>query len=256
MPLLALENVTRYFGGLGAVRNLSFTVEDGAIRGLIGPNGSGKSTVFNIISGYLQPSSGRIRFDSRDITNHSTPSLVELGIVRTFQATQIFDNLTVKENLTVSSQVIHRESLARSFLRPALLDRDEARLKGRADEILTLVGLSGASRCIARDLPYRDQKMLALANAMATGAKLLMLDEPMAGLTMQETRAAMEVIRWARDKGATILLIEHDMRCIMELCDLIVVLDHGEKICDGTPNEVRRNPQVIEIYLGADECSK
>ena len=117
MPLLALENVTRYFGGLGAVRNLSFTVEDGAIRGLIGPNGSGKSTVFNIISGYLQPSSGRIRFDSRDITNHSTPSLVELGIVRTFQATQIFDNLTVKENLTVSSQVIHRESLARSFRR-------------------------------------------------------------------------------------------------------------------------------------------
>jgi len=255
MSLLALENVTHLFGGLAAVRNLSFTVESGVIRGLIGPNGSGKSTVFNIISGYLELSSGRIRFESRDITNRSTPSLVELGIARTFQATQIFDDLTVEENLTVSSQVIHRESLAKSFLRSALLDRDETHLRIRAAEILELVGLSGAARCTARDLPYREQKMLALANTIATGARLLMLDEPMAGLTMQETRAAMDVIRWARDKGATILLIEHDMRCIMQLCDSIVVLDHGEKICDGTPDEVRRNPQVIEIYLGADECS-
>jgi branched-chain amino acid transport system ATP-binding protein len=256
MSLLVLENVTHFFGGLAAVRNLSFTVESGAIRGLIGPNGSGKSTVFNIISGYVPLSSGRVRFESRDITNRSTPSLVDLGIARTFQATQIFDALTVEENVTVSSQVIHRESLARSYLRPTLLDRDETHLSARAEEILDLVGLSGAARRIARDLPYRDQKMLALANAMATDAKLLMLDEPMAGLTMQETRAAMAVVRWARDKGTTILLIEHDMRCIMELCDSIVVLDHGEKICDGTPNEVRRNPQVIEIYLGADECSR
>ena len=255
MPLLALENVTHFFGGLAAVKNLSFAVESGAIRGLIGPNGSGKSTVFNIISGYLQASSGRIRFESCDITNHSTPSLVELGIARTFQATQIFDDLTVEENLTVSSQVVHRESLSKSFLRPALLDRDEAHLRTRARDILELVGLAAAAGRVARDLPYRDQKMLALANTMATGARLLMLDEPMAGLTMQETRAAMAVIRWARGKGATILLIEHDMRCIMELCDSIVVLDHGEKICDGTPDEVRRNPQVIEIYLGADECS-
>jgi len=255
MPLLALENVTHFFGGLAAVKNLSFAVESGAIRGLIGPNGSGKSTVFNIISGYLQASSGRIRFESRDITNHSTPSLVELGIARTFQATQIFDDLTVEENLTVSSQVVHRESLAKSFLRPALLDRDETHLRTRARDILELVGLAAAAGRVARDLPYRDQKMLALANTMATGARLLMLDEPMAGLTMQETRAAMDVIRWARHKGATILLIEHDMRCIMQLCDSIVVLDHGEKICDGTPDEVRRNPQVIEIYLGADECS-
>jgi ABC-type branched-subunit amino acid transport system ATPase component len=255
MPLLALENVTHFFGGLAAVRNLSFTVENSVIRGLIGPNGSGKSTVFNIISGYLQIANGRIRFDSRDITNHSTPSLVELGIARTFQATQIFDDLTVEQNLTVSSQVIHRESLAKSFLRSVQLARNEANLSSRAVEILELVGLSSAAGRIARDLPYRDQKMLALANTMATGARLLMLDEPMAGLTMQETRAAMDVIRWARDKGATILLIEHDMRCIMELCDSMVVLDHGEKICDGTPDEVRSNPQVIEIYLGADECS-
>jgi branched-chain amino acid transport system ATP-binding protein len=256
MPLLALENVTLFFGGLAAVKNLSFTVESGAIRGLIGPNGSGKSTVFNIISGYVPLYSGSVRFESRDITNHSTPSLVELGIARTFQATQIFDQLTIVENLTASSQVIHRESLSKSFLRPALLGRHETHLSIRAKEILDLVGLSGAAKRIARDLPYRDQKMLALANAMATDAKLLMLDEPMAGLTMQETRAAMDVVRWARDKGTTILLIEHDMRCIMELCDSIVVLDHGEKICDGTPNEVRRNPQVIEIYLGADECSR
>ncbi|HEY7244271.1 MAG TPA: ABC transporter ATP-binding protein [Xanthobacteraceae bacterium] len=255
MPLLALENVTHFFGGLAAVRNLSFTVEGGAIRGLIGPNGSGKSTVFNIISGYLPLFSGRIRFETRDITNRSTPSLVETGIARTFQATQIFDDLTVEENVTVSSQVIHRESLAKSFLRRALLGRGEVHLRARAEEILELAGLSGTARHVARDLPYRDQKMLALANAMATGAKLLMLDEPMAGLTMQETRAAMDVVRWARDRGTTILLIEHDMRCVMELCDSIVVLDHGEKICDGTPSEVRRNPQVIEIYLGADECS-
>jgi branched-chain amino acid transport system ATP-binding protein len=256
MSLLALENVTHFFGGLAAVRNLSFAVENGAIRGLIGPNGSGKSTVFNIISGYVPLSSGRVRFESRDITNRSTPSLVDLGIARTFQATQIFDALTVEENVTVSSQVIHHESLSKSYLRPTLLDRDEVHLSARAEEILDLVGLSGAARRIARDLPYRDQKMLALANAMATGAKLLMLDEPMAGLTMQETRAAMAVVRWARDKGTTILLIEHDMRCIMELCDSIVVLDHGEKICDGTPNEVRRNPQVIEIYLGDNQCSR
>jgi branched-chain amino acid transport system ATP-binding protein len=255
MPLLELENVTRFFGGLTAVRNLSFTVESGAIRGLIGPNGSGKSTVFNIISGYLPPTGGRIRLNSRNITDYSTPSLVELGIARTFQATQIFDELTVEENLTASAQVIHRESLSKSYLRPARLDRDEAHLRAHAEELLEVTALAGAARRIARDLPYRDQKMLALANAMATGARLLMLDEPMAGLTMQETRAAMDVVRWARDNGATILLIEHDMRCIMELCDTIVVLDHGEKICDGTPNEVRRNPQVIEIYLGADACS-
>jgi branched-chain amino acid transport system ATP-binding protein len=246
------ENVTHFFGGLAAVRNLSLTVESGAIRVLIVPNGSGKSTVFNIISGYVPLSSGRVGFESRDITNRSTPSLVDLGIARTFQATQIFDALTVEENVTVSSQVIHRESLARSYLRPTLLDRDETHLSARAEEILDLVGLSGAARRIARDLPYRDQKMLALANAMATGAKLLMLDEPMAGLTMQETRAAMDVVRWARDKGTTILLIEHDMRCIRNCAtDRRSRSWRKDLRCRqaGSPH-----PQVIEIYLGADRA--
>jgi branched-chain amino acid transport system ATP-binding protein len=252
MTLLELQGITHFFGGLAAVRNLSFTVERGTIRGLIGPNGSGKSTVFNIIAGAFRPLSGQVRFNGGDITGRDTPSLVEMGIARTFQATQVFDDFTVEENLVVSSQVLHGEGLSKAYLRPATLGADETNLKAHLGGVMDMVSLTGVAKRLARDLSYRDQKMLALGNALATGAKLLLLDEPMAGLTMQETQVAMSVLRWAKKSGSTILLIEHDMRSVMELCDSILVLDHGEKICDGSPEEVRRSAQVIEIYLGVE----
>jgi branched-chain amino acid transport system ATP-binding protein len=238
MRILEGEGVTKYFGGLAAVSNVDFHVEQGKIVGLIGPNGAGKTTLFNLISGALVPKPGVIRFKGNRISGLKPYRICRMGVARTFQEVKVFANMPVMDNVLLGSL----------FGTPAgMLSADAAR---EATELLEFVGLSAVRATPAKDLTLVNQKRIEVARALATKPELLLLDELMAGLNPTETAEAMELITRIRDKGITIFMIEHVMKVIMSVCDRIMVFHHGEKIAEGTPKEIATSQKVIEVYLG------
>jgi branched-chain amino acid transport system ATP-binding protein len=238
--LLEGEGVTRYFGGLAAVADVDFHVDEGEVLGLIGPNGAGKTTLFNLISAALNPRPGVIRFQGREITRKKPYQICRMGIARTFQTVKIFAGLPVMQNVLAAAY----------FGGSSYVSTAEA--EARAREALAFVGMTPAAGTPAHDLTLANQKKLEVARALATRPKLLLLDELMAGLTHTEVTEAMTLIRRIKQQGITIVMIEHVMHAIMNICDRIIVLDHGKKIADGTPQEVASSRTVIEVYLGEE----
>ncbi len=248
MALLTVESLSRRFGGLTAVDNLTFEVEAGTIHGLIGPNGAGKTTTFNVISGFYKPSDGRVIYDGRDISGMKTSTIATLGLVRTFQATTLFHELTVAENVMVGCHLTANIDLFSVILGTKKQARAES--QERVDEILAFMELTPLAQESCANLPHGLQRTLGIAVALASRPKQLMLDEPFTGMNPEETRHMMGLIRQVRDSGVTILLVEHDMQAVMGLCDEITVLNFGSLLAEGTPEAIRANPQVVEAYLG------
>jgi branched-chain amino acid transport system ATP-binding protein len=251
MSLLQLDGATIRFGGLVAVGNVSFQLQRGDLFGLIGPNGAGKTTCFNLITGVYRPTSGHILFDGKDITGTPCNRIASLGICRTFQNIRLFPALSCLENVVVGGYLRHSTKLpsALAYLPSAIRETD--RLRDEALRLLEVLNLREVADVRSADLSYGMQRRLEIARAMATQPKLLLLDEPAAGMNPQEKEELMVMVRKIRDEhGMTVLLIEHDMRFVMGLCERIVVLDHGEEIAQGPPEEIRNDPKVIAAYLG------
>jgi branched-chain amino acid transport system ATP-binding protein len=238
MPILEAEGVTKYFGGLAAISQVGLGVDQGEVVGLIGPNGAGKTTLFNLISGALAPREGAIRFNGQDITGLKPHRICKMGLARTFQSVKIFANMPVLDNVLLGSMFGISNGLS-----PA----DAAR---ESIELLEFVGLAAMRAIPAKDLTRVNQKRLEVARALATKPELLLLDELMAGLNPTEVAEAMELVTRIRDKGITIFMIEHVMKAIMSICDRIMVLHHGKKIAEGTPQEIATSKTVVEVYLG------
>jgi len=238
MPILEGEGVTKHFGGLAAVSRVDFTVAQGEVVGLIGPNGAGKTTLFNLISGALVPNGGAIRFNGRNIAGLKPHRICRMGLARTFQSVKVFPNMPVFQNVLLGSLFGTSSRMSSG---------DAAR---QADEALEFVDLSAVSSIPAKDLTLANQKRVEVASALATQPELLLLDELMAGLNATEIAQAMELVARIRDSGITIFMIEHVMKAIMNVCDRIMVLHHGERIAEGTPEEIAASKTVIEVYLG------
>lgn len=249
--LLSVSDLGIQFKGLKALDSVSFDIPANTVMGLIGPNGAGKTTLFNLLTGVYQPTTGEITLDGESITKHNTHYIVTHGIGRTFQNIRLFKDMTVLDNVKAAMHNAMTYSLADALLKTGKYWREEERITTQALELLDVFELRGKANMLASNLPYGQQRKLEIARALATGPKLLLLDEPAAGMNHTETRELMETIAFVRHKfGISVLLIEHDMHLVMGVCERIVVLDYGRVIAQGTPDEIRSNPRVIGAYLG------
>jgi branched-chain amino acid transport system ATP-binding protein len=251
--LLQLDNVTVQFGGLKAVSDLTFSIDEHELVGLIGPNGAGKTTVFNLITGVYRPTGGKITFAGRAVAGQQAYKITARGIARTFQNIRLFGSLTVFDNVRTACNMHLRHGISHALLRGPRFHEEEREIDAKVMELLEIFGLAGERDVSCRSLPYGDQRRLEIVRALATRPKLLLLDEPAAGMNPTEKAELMKLIRFTQEKfGLAVLLVEHDMTVVMGICERIAVLDYGRKIAEGTPTEIRSNPAVIAAYLGKE----
>ncbi|MBN2841339.1 MAG: ABC transporter ATP-binding protein [Coriobacteriia bacterium] len=253
MSLLAVRGLTRRFGGLTAVDDVSFDVHEGSIKAVIGPNGAGKSTLFNLITGFDRPDAGSVRFDGREITGQRADRIVRSGLARTFQNTELFEELSALENVRIAADLGVRAGFVRSALRVGLTAGERESVE-QARRLLRLAGIAEFAQARASDMPHGTRRLLEIARALATTPRVMLLDEPAAGLNGAETRTLIDALYRIRDAGVTLVVVEHDMGLVMEIAEEILVLDRGAKIAEGPPLLIQKDTAVIEAYLG-EECA-
>jgi branched-chain amino acid transport system ATP-binding protein len=254
MPLLEVKGVSKRFGGVHAVNDVSFRVEKGMIKAVIGPNGAGKTTLFNIVSGFIPPDAGSISFGGYGIQGQPPHRVAARGISRTFQNIRLFPQMSALENVMVGRHVRARSGFFAGMLSLGRSRREDREVRERALDVMEFLGIAALADLDATSLAYGQQRAVELARALASDPEMVLLDEPAAGLNMRETRDLAALITRVRARGITVLLVEHDMSLVMGICDEVLVLSYGEKIADADPRSVQRDPQVVKVYLGEEEC--